>query len=103
MGVTYSVTCNACNDVDNSTLSAASDPIVASTLANPPYITKVVVTRDVELTVFLSVWNGGSVVTGYVYTGASIWVFTGEVHVISHLVAEHAYWFQCAGRTAAGL
>ena len=67
MGVTYNVTCKACNDVDNSTLSAASDPIVASTLANPPCNTKVVVTRDVELTVFLSAaWNGGSVVTSYV-------------------------------------
>ena len=67
VGVTYTVTCKACNDVDNSTLSAASDPIVASTLANRPYITKVVVTRYVELTVFLSAaWNGGSVVTGYV-------------------------------------
>ena len=67
MGVTYTVTCKTCNDVDSSTLSAASDPIVASTLANPPYITKVVVTRDVELTVFSSAaWNGGSVVTDYV-------------------------------------
>ena len=60
VSVTYTVTCKACNDVDNSTLSAASDLIVASTLANPLYITKVVVTRDVELTVFLSAdWNGG--------------------------------------------
>ena len=67
VGVTYTVTCKACNDVDNSTLSAASDPIVASTLANPPYITKVVVTRDVELMVFLSAaLNGKSIVTGYV-------------------------------------
>ena len=48
-------------------------------------------------------WNGGSVVTGYVCTGASVWVFTGEVLVISYLVAGHAYWFQCAARTAAGL
>ena len=40
--------------------------------------------------------------TGFVCTGASIWVFTGEVLVISDLVAGHAYWFQCAARTAAG-
>ena len=67
VGVTYTVTCKACNDVDNLTLSAASDPIVASTLANPLYITKVVVTRDVELTVFLSAaWSGGSGMTDYV-------------------------------------
>ena len=33
----------ACNDVGNSTMSAASDPIVASTLADPPYVTEVVV------------------------------------------------------------
>ena len=91
VGVTYAVRCKACNDADNSTLSAASDPIVASTLANPPYITKVVVTRDVVLTVFLSAaWNGGSVVTGYVCTGASVWVFTGKVLVISDLVAGYA-------------
>ena len=50
--------------MDNSTLSAASDPIVASTLANPPHITKVEVTRDVKLMVFLSAaWNGGSGMT----------------------------------------
>ena len=73
VGVTYTVRCKACNDVGNSTLSAASDPIVASTLADPPYITQVVVPGDVELTVFLSAaWNGGSVVTGYVCTGASV-------------------------------
>ena len=60
----------ACNDVGNSTLSAASDPIVASTLADPPYITEVVVTGDVELPMFLD-----------------------EVLVISDLVAGHAYWF----------
>ena len=47
VGVTCTVTCKACNDVDNSTLSAAS------------------VTRDVELTVFLSTaWNGASGMTG---------------------------------------
>ena len=34
--------------------------------------------------------------TGYVSTGASVWVFTGEVLMISD-----AYWFQCAARTAA--
>ena len=68
----------------NSTLSAASDPIVASTLADPPYITEVVVTGDVELTMFLdAAWNGGSVVTGYVCAGASVLVFTREVLVIS--------------------
>ena len=39
-------------------------------------------------------WNRGFVVTGYVSTGASIWVFTGKVLVISDLVAGHAYWFQ---------
>ena len=67
VGVTYTVTCKACNDVGNSTLSATSDPIVASPLANPPYITKVVVTRDMELMVFLSAaWNGRSVARGYV-------------------------------------
>ena len=67
VGVTYTVTCKACNNVDNSTLSAASDPIVASTLGNPPYITKVEVTRDVERAVFLgAAWNGGSGMTGYV-------------------------------------
>ena len=83
-------------------MSAASDPFVASTLADPPYITEVVMTEDVELTVFLdATWNGRSVVTGYVCTGASVWVFTGEVLVISDLVAGHAYWFQCAARTAA--
>ena len=83
-------------------MSAASDPIVASTLADPPYIIEVVMTEDVELTVFLdATWNGGSVLTGYVCTGASVWVFTGEVLVISDLVAGHAYWFQCAARTAA--
>ena len=61
MGVTYAVKHKACNDVGNSTMSAASDPIVASTLADPPHITKVVVTGDVELTVFLgAAWNGGS-------------------------------------------
>ena len=103
MGVTYAVRCKACNDVGNSTISAPSDPIVASTLADPPHITEVVVTEDVKLTVFLNAWSGGSVVTGYVCTGASIWVFTGEVLVISDLVAGHAYWFQCAARTAAGL
>ena len=43
MGVTYAVRCKACNDVGNSTVSAASDPIVASTLADPPYITEIVV------------------------------------------------------------
>ena len=92
----------------DSTLSATSDPIVAFTLADPPYITEIVVTEiavtgDVELTVFLDVaWNGGSVVTGYVCTGASVWVFTGEVLLISDLDAGHAYWFQCAARTAAG-
>ena len=43
-----------------STLSATSDPIVASTLANPQYMTEVVVTEDVVLTVFLgSASNGG--------------------------------------------
>ena len=85
-------------------MSAASDPIVASTLADPPYITEVVVTGDVELTVFLgAAWNGGSIVTGYVCTGASVWVFTGEVLMISDRVAGHAYWFQCAARTAASL
>ena len=100
--VTYVVRCKACNDVRNSTMSAASDPIVASTLANPPYITEVVMSEDVELTVFLdATWNGRSVVTGYVCTGASVWVFTGEVLVISDLVAGHAYWFQCAARSAA--
>ena len=52
VGVTYTVTCKACNYVNNSTLIATSDPIVASTFANPPYITKVVVTRDMELMVF---------------------------------------------------
>ena len=51
VGVTYTVRCKACNDVGDSTLSATSDPIVASTLADPPYITEVVVTGDVELTV----------------------------------------------------
>ena len=83
-------------------MSAASDPIVASTLADPPYITEVAMTEDVELTVFLdATWNGRSVVTGYVCTSASVWVFTGEVLVISDLVAGHAYWFQWAARTAA--
>ena len=43
----------------NSTVRAASDPVVSSPLANPPYITEVVVTGDVKLTVFLSAWNGG--------------------------------------------
>ena len=101
MWVTYTARGKACNDVGDSTLSATSDPIVASTLADPPYITEVVVTGDVELTVFLdAAWNGGSVVTGHVCTGASVWVFTGEVLVISELVARHAYWFQCAARTA---
>ena len=34
---------------------------------------------DVVLTVFLcAAWNGGSVLTGYVCTNASIWVFAGE-------------------------
>ena len=55
IGVTYAVRCKACNDVGNSTMSASSDPIVASALADPPYITEVVVTGDVELTVFLHV------------------------------------------------
>ena len=54
MGVTYVVRCGACNDVGNSTMSAASDPIVAPTLAGPPYIIEVVVTGDIKLTVFLS-------------------------------------------------
>ena len=67
MGVTYVVRCGACNDVGNLTMSAASDPIVASTLANPLDIKKIVVTRDVELTVFLSAaWIQRSVVTSYV-------------------------------------
>ena len=70
------------------------------TLAHPPYITKVVVMEDVELSVFLGViWNRGFVVTGYVSTGASVWVFTGKVLVISNLFAEHAYWFQGAARS----
>ena len=57
----------------NSTPTAASDPIVASTLADSPYITEGVVTGDVDLTVFLgAAWNGGSVVTGYVCTGAAV-------------------------------
>ena len=104
VGATYAVRCKACNDVGNSTLRAASDPIVASTLADPPYITEVVVTGDVVLMVFLgAAWNGGSVVTGYVCTGTLGWVFTGEVLVISDLVAGHASWFQCAARTAEGL
>ena len=67
VGVTYTVTCKACNDVCNSILSAASDPILASTWANLPYFTEVEVTEDVELTLFLgAASNGGSVVTGYV-------------------------------------
>ena len=71
----------------DSTLSATSDPIVASTLADPQYITEVVVTEDVVLTVFLgAAWNGGSILTGSVCTGASVWFFTGEVLVISDLV-----------------
>ena len=65
------------DDVGNSTLSATSNPTVAFTLADPPYITKVVVSGDVELTVFLdTAWNRGFVVTGYVSTGALVWVFT---------------------------
>ena len=53
------------------------DPIVASALADPPYITEVVVTGDVELTVFLdAAWTEGSVVTGHVCTGASVSVLT---------------------------
>ena len=69
------------------TLSATSDPIVASTLADPQYITEVAVTGNVVLTVFLgAAWNKGSVLTGYVCTGASVWVFTGEALVISDLV-----------------
>ena len=75
-GVSFNVVCSAedsasqaCNDVGKSTLSAASDPIVASTLADPPYITEVVVTEDVELTMFLD-----------------------EV-LVSDLVAGHDYWF----------
>ena len=60
---------------------------MASTLADPQYITKVVVTGDVVLMVFLgAAWIGGSVLTDYVCTGASVWVFTGEVLVISDLV-----------------
>ena len=54
MSVTYVVRCKACNDVGNSTMIAASNPIVASTLADPPYIPEVVVTGDVKLTVFLN-------------------------------------------------
>ena len=53
----------------NSTPTAASDPIVASTLADSPYITEGVVTGDLDLTVF---WNGGPVVTGYVCAGTSV-------------------------------
>ena len=60
---------------------------MASTLEDPQYITKVVVTGDVVLTMFKGeAWNGGSVLTGYVCTGTSVWVFTGEVLVISDLV-----------------
>ena len=55
MWVTYTVRGKACNDVGDSTLSATSDPILASTLADPPYITEVAVTGNVELTVFLDV------------------------------------------------
>ena len=54
MSVTHVVRCKACNDVSNSTMIAASDPIVASTLADPPYIPEVVVMVDVKLTVFLA-------------------------------------------------
>ena len=87
VGVTYTVRCKACYDVGNSTLSAASDPIVASTLEDPQYITEAVVTEDVVLMVFLgAAWNGGSVLTGYMCTGALVWVFTGEVLVISDLL-----------------
>ena len=50
----YAVRCKACNHVGNSTMSAASDPILASPLADPPYITEIVVSMDVKLTVFLS-------------------------------------------------
>ena len=57
-----------------------------------------------ELTVFLgAAWIGRSVVASYVCTGASVLVFTREVLVMSDLDAGHAYWFQCAARTAAGL
>ena len=77
MWVTYTVRCKTCNDIGDSTLSAISDPIVAFTLSDPPYITKVVVTGDMEFTVFLdAAWNRRFVVTGYVSTGASVWVFT---------------------------
>ena len=45
---TYAVRCKA-----NLTLSATTDPISASPLADPPYITEVVLTRDVKLTICL--------------------------------------------------
>ena len=42
--------------------------------------TLAVVTGDVELTVFYdAAWNRGFVVTSYVSSGASVWVFTGKV------------------------
>ena len=84
VGVTYTVTYKACNDVDNSTLSATSDPIVASTLANPPYITKVVITRRC---------GAHGVLKRGLERRASVQVFTGEMLVISDLVAKYAYWF----------
>ena len=40
--------------------------------------------------------------TGYVCSGASASVLTGEMFVISDLVAGPAYWFECAARAAAG-
>ena len=37
--------------------------------------------------VFLgAAWNGGSVLTDYMCTGASVWVLTGEVPVINYLL-----------------
>ena len=63
------------------------------TLADPPYITQVVVTGDMELTVFLVAAWKKVCMTGCVSTGASVWAFTGKVLMISDLVAGHAYWF----------
>ena len=86
----------------DTTLSTTSGPIVASTLADPQCITEVVVTEDVVLTVFLgAAWNGRSVLTGFICTDASVWVFTGEVPVISDLVVGTPTSFSAA-RTAAG-
>ena len=103
MWVTYTVRSKACNEVGDLSVSATPDPILASTLAESSVHYRGCSDGGCRAHSVLGCGlERRTVVTGYVCTGASVSVFTGEVFLIGHLVAGHAYSFQCAALAAAG-